>query len=324
MKIRNLLFTLAAVLIFTSCEKKDDNSLPKNSHRLIRAYMEKEGYLYIDSLFYEGEKLTDIMKYFNNGNGTWILTDSTHITYDGSQVTVLESSFEAPDWVPQDKYEFTMDDGLMTQEIGSEYNRGTWDLGWKWTYQYSGSNLKSWQSYYPDENGDLKMDNKCEYTYQNGKLVESMQYDLNGETWTQYEKTTYLYDEAKLINWTENRKNLSDSWFQYYKSDLSYTGDLVSQMDQYGWNPNTSDWESAKSSAFTYNSNDYLYEITTEYSYSSSPEYTSYEYEEGNGNAKLFYYYPEEMVSGEPILKSASTGRSRNYVPYYKRILSLQ
>lgn len=100
MTIKNLLFTLAAVLIFTSCEKKDDNSLPKNSHRLIRAYMEKEGYFYIDSLFYEGEKLTDIMKYFNNGNGTWTLIDKTEITYDGSHVTVLESSFEAPGNLP--------------------------------------------------------------------------------------------------------------------------------------------------------------------------------------------------------------------------------
>ncbi len=324
MKFRNLLFTLAAVLIFASCEKKDDKGLPKNSHRLIRAYVEREGYYYIDSLFYDGEKLTSIMKYYKNGNEPWELTGKTEITYDGSHVTVLESNLETSDWVPSEKFEFTIADGLMTEEIATEFYNGVWDPEWKWTYQYSGNNIKLWQSYEPDENGDFYLDGKCEYTYQNGKLTESMEYILNGETWSQYIKTTYLFDEEKIVNWTQNRKDLSDNWFQYYKSDLSYTGDLVSQIDEYGWDPGELDWQPSISLTFTYNSNDYLYEISSETAYSGATSYTAYEYEEGNGNAKFFYYYPEEMVSGEPMLKSANTKSNRNHVPYYKRILNLQ
>lgn len=311
MKIRNLLISLAAVLILASCEKNDDDK----SYRLSRVLEEYGSSYYMDSLWYDGNNLTRIMYYQKDGDGEWYETYKTEITYNGDQVTLIEYEKESTGFELNMKSEYIVDDGLVLEESRYSYETDTWELSWKWTYQYSGNKLAAWNSYSPDGAGSYYVDGKCEYTYQDGKLNESMEYYLDGnDAWQPEEKTTYSYDENLLVNWTRSRVNGPDSWLQNYKNDFFYTEDQITGMDSYYWSSDT--WNLSESCTYTYNNNGYLYE------YDNGHSNETYEYEEGKGNAKFFYYYAEEMVDGEPKVKSASTNPNRTYVPYYKRMLN--
>lgn len=94
--------------------------------------------------------------------------------------------------------------------------------------------------------------------------------------------------------------------------DLFYTEDQIAEIDGFTWN--STNWIPSGGYTYSYNNNGYLCETINDYSS------TTYEYEEGNGNAKFFYFHPEDWVSGHPMIESAKHKRK----PYHKRILNLR
>lgn len=310
MKFNNILFAIAVVLIFTSCEKNDENK----SYRILRACVKTDRFSEIDSFFYDCEKLIRIKSSYND-DGEWFEISREEISYSDDQITLIAFDYliESNSFEPIAKTEFIMDEGLRQEERIFFYNDDSWELNRKMIYQYSENNLKSWQICYSDGNGGFYPGLKCDYTYQCGVLNEILISGNRSKVWEPMEKRTYSYDdESNLLNWTFFRKDQANNWAQDYKEDLFYTEDQIAEIDGFTWN--STNWIPSGGYTYSYNNNGYLCETINDYSS------TTYEYEEGNGNAKFFYFHPEDWVSGHPMIESAKHKRK----PYHKRILNLR
>jgi len=321
MKIKNLLLAIVAISLLVSCEKdkENDSSISKNSHRIKQIIYNSNGGLdYWKEVFtYKGEKLVKITKYIKYESRNWNEISKTEITYSDDNAIATWYDKESGSWEIDKKYEYIIQNGLMMEEFHYLYEDDTWVEYWKWTYQYSGSNISAWQSYYYyNQDGTVKQNYKGEYIYQNNKLSESRRYKLDeSDIWYQYDNKIFTYDGNNLINQIDYDLDESDNWGKAYKSEFLYSGDKVTQKEYFYWNSGDSQWVSKDVESYTYDSNGYLIEKLDE-----DGDIRTYEYEEGNGNAKLFWYYPEELANGEPTLKSASITRKRKYIPYYQRL----
>src|SRR5690606_5630882 len=98
-----------------------------------------------------------------------------------------------------------------------------------------------------------------------------------------------------------------------YKVEYHYSGDVILQKDYYHFNIELNQWESTGNESYTYNSNGYLIEVLQD-----NGNKTTFEYEEGHGNAKLFLHSPGSFINGEPTLKSASLYGIGNDISYYQ------
>lgn len=314
MKIKNLLLAFAVISLFVSCEKDEDKDLiaSKNSHRIKQSVYES-GKL---DFTYEGEKLVKVTQYKKDESEDYIEEYKGEISYSGDNATAIWYDKHSGTWEIDDKIEYLIQNDLMMEEHHYDYENGNWVEDRKWTYQYSGSNITAWQSfYYDEEDGRLEQDGKGEYIYQNSELEEYKEYELDESgNWFQSNKETFTYNSINLINTITYRLDESDNWENNSKMEFQYSGDKVSQMAYYYWDREDSQWESQNSVSYIYNSNGYLSEELLEIGGDRT-----HEYEEGHGNAKLFLYYPQELVYGAPTIKSAGN-RNRNYVPYYQRL----
>lgn len=313
MKIKNLLLAIAAIILLVSCEKDEDKDsmATKNSHR-IKQIVYDGGKI---DFTYEGENLVKSTQYKKDESDNWVEEYRMEISYSGDIATETRSVIKSGTWEIDDKVEYLIQNGLIMEEKHYDYEDGTWVEDRKWTYQYSGSNITSWQNfYYDDEGGTLEQDNKGEYFYQNSKVEEYKVYELDESgNWSQYDKETFTYDGSNLINWINYGLDESDNWENIFKYEYQYSGDKVSQMTYFYWNSDDSQWESQNLVSYTYNSNGYLSETQVDYD-----DKVTFEYEEGHGNAKLFLYPEVESVYGGPTIKSADINRNRKYVPYYQ------
>jgi len=314
MKIKNLLLAFAAILLFVSCEKDEDKDLiaSKNSHRIKQAVYESGKLVFT----YEGENLVKMTQYKKDESEDYIEDYKMEISYSGDNATAITYTKYSGIWEIFDKVEYFIQNGLMMEEHYYDYEDGNWEEEWKWTYQYSGSNITAWQNfYYNDEDGTFDQDSKGEYFYQNSELAEYKEYEIDESgNWSQYMKETFAYDGSNLINWIGYGLDESDNWENNYKFEYQYSGDKVSQMAYFYWDSEDSQWESQNLVSFNYNSNGYVSEVLQEIN-----DDITYEYEEGHGNARLFLVPQTESVYGGPTIKSTGN-RNRKYVPYYQRL----
>ena len=308
MKIKNLLLAIVAFSLLVSCEKDTDIDSSKNSHRITQIIYENNGNFNKTVFSYDGEKLENIYSYEKDEIGNWVEEHKTEISYSGDNVTAT-NYYKSENWEISYKSEYIIQNNLMMEEQGFYYEDGDWEQQSKWTYQYSGTNISAWQRYY-DENEV----GKGEYIYQDEKLIEYKAYELDeSDNWSQDTWTTFTYEGNNLVSMFDYDLATSDTWENDYKQELQYSGDNVSQIERFFWDSENSQWESVEYKTYSYNSYGYL----SEELYDDGKKKT-YEYEEGNGNAKLSMYYPENLVYGEPTLKSANV--NREYVPYYQRL----
>ena len=318
MKIKNLLLAFAAILLFVTCEKDEDKDsmASKNSHR-IKQIVYDGGKI---DFTYENENLVKSTQYKKDESDNWVEDYRMEFSYSGDIATATWGGIESGAWEIDDKTEYLIQNGLIMEEHNYDYEDGTWIEDRKWTYQYSGSNITSWQSfYYDEEGGTLEQDERGEYFYQNSKVEEYKVYEHDESgNWSEYAKETFTYDGSNLINWINYGLDESDNSENNYKYEYQYSGDKVSQMAYFYWNTEESQWESQNIVSFNYNSNGYLSEELLEFG-----DDRTYEYEEGHGNAKLILSHPMELIYKGPTIKSADSG-SRAYVPYYQRLNNRQ
>lgn len=319
--MKHLFVVLGALLLFVACENENDNDpvLSKNSHRIKQIIYDYEGTRSDERMVfsYEGEKATSVMEYSKDANGDWYEDHKKDVSYSGNKTTVICYDKEGDNWYPHEKYEYMVQHDLMMEEKDFSYSNGAWVETYLWTYTYSGTNLTSWKSYSDVNNdGTLEQDGKGDYIYLNGKLSECKSYELDeSNTLYQYAKDTFSYTGNKFTSCTEYELDEDDNWMKMHKSENQYSGDTITQINHYTWNTENNQWVSHLSASYSYDSNGYLSEIM----YGTVNKVT-FEYEVGHGNAKTYWYYPEDLVHGEPTLRSASTSTGKKYIPYYKRL----
>jgi len=318
MKIRNLFIVLAAITLFASCDKIIDTAL---SYRIKQVVYDNEGtsndWKYIFT--YEGEKLVKVTEYEKDADGNWVEYSKSDYSYSGENATITDYYY-TNEWVIDEKYEYLIQNDLLMQELYYFYDDGDWINSSKWVYQYSGGNLTGYQSFYDyNEDGTLEEDYKGEYVYQNNKLTEYKDYEIdNSGNWQQYDREIITYNGDKLSTWTDYDLDESSNWIEMDKAEYQYSGNNISQINYFTQNDELTQWQTDGTKTFSYDSNDYLTEEITE-----SGRKITYEYEEGTGNAQFFWYYPEDLVYGEPVLKIKKSDVRRKYIPYFQRFSNL-
>jgi hypothetical protein len=309
LSIKKLLLLSLTISMLFAC-KKDEPQPVEKTYRIKQVLHDdiNDSYDRKTIFSYSGENLIQTIKYKKDINGNWIENYKREIIYSNNIATEFTYDKVNNDWVVNDKIEYKIENGLMTEEFDFYKDGDTWIETDKYIYQYSNKKLSSWQRI-DYELGDWVQDEKGEYIYENDKLIKSNKYDfdaING--WIQKNKTMFSYSGDNINKWI--LYNYEDpNWIESSKEEYTFTGTQIASSTYYVWK--NADWQLSPYDGinYTYNENNYLIQS------SGLEGNTTYEYEEGLGNAKLFIYYPEDLVFGSPTIKGKKT-----HIPYYQRI----
>lgn len=311
--VASILLVILVAIVY-SCEKDNPE---RNSHRIKQInYEYAEGNDKKAVFTYQDSKLTKVVYSKKDDFGTWEEYQKSEVEYVGNRTINTRYSLESGIWEIDWKSEYLVENELITEESFYFYDGSTWRDDSRWNYQYSGKDLVAWQSYVSDDYGNMAQDGRGDYHYSNGVLTEYLRSSLNEyQSWTWYDRNTFNYTNDLLSTWTDYNVNDYNQWEQWFKCVYEYAGKQVSGLKYYKWNAETQNWGSApySTTSYGYDSNGYLTEIRDE-----DGSKITYVYEEGHGNAKYFWYYPENLVYNQPTLKSAQT--KKTYVPYFQRI----
>lgn len=314
--MKRFFFLLSMLPLFIACDKDDDTTIQKNSHRIKQINTNINNTIFAKVVFtYDGENLVNSTQYNLNEKEEWGEYIIREYTYSGNNVTSISSTNKDGIWEFSIKQEYLIQNGLVMEEVVFDYTNGSWKEKEKWVYQYSDNNIAAWQGYsYSSDKNAFVQDGKGEYTYNNGVLIENTEYTIDIENnWVPTNKHNFTYNESSLSSIISyNRNETDDDWHNLLKREPVYSGKYVSKYNVYHWFENS--WEPNTSYSYTYNNEGYLS------SYTDGMGSSTYEYEEGNGNVSLLYTYPDMLVYGEPTLKSSGSGIKKEYIPYYQRI----
>jgi YD repeat-containing protein len=318
MKIKILVFTCMVIPLLLSCDEDDE----KNPHRIKQIiYDDSDGndYDYKWVFYYNNnEQLIQMIHHEKDDYGSWEEDRIVEFEYGSSVTTATRSDlvlYGDPKMLSRSEY--NIQNNLIMEELYLDYDEDQWVVAWKWAYQYSGADLIGWRSY-NDVDGVLKQDGRAEYSYRDGKLTEYLyEYLNNTNNWVPIDRETFSYSGDHLSGWIDFNYDNTGKWIEYYKSEYSYADGRVFKIEYYDIDTLTNAWKSEPYNRVTY---DYDSNGCLAGWLDDDGDKTTYEYEEGHGNAKLFYYYPESLVYERPTLKSAMA--KGEYVPYYKRIIS--
>lgn len=308
MKIKLLLSAVLISLLF-ACNKDEEliNETPNNgssnkSFRLKQATsysgssaIQKSDYIYL------GDKLVNATTSRKDDSGNWIEYFKTDISYSGDSRTLKGFTKDASTWAFKYKIEYLTQNSLIVESRTYFEENNLEDFG-KRTYQYSGSNITSWQNYAYDYSSKTNLISvKGENVYVEEKLIESKTYQPGEpDSWYQVGKEIYTYNGNNLENWVGYLPSKLNNWIEYKKRDYIYSGENVSQLDYFDWDKENNQWVSTDKVTYKYNSEGYLIEEQ------SNSKKITYEYEEGVGNAKSVFSDPASAIYGRPTIKNAS------------------
>jgi hypothetical protein len=305
------------LVLLVACNKdKDLSESASASLRIKEIYNDYEGDNndWKTTFAYEGENLAGITEFEKDDQGIFTESYRAEITYDGNRVIMTWFYYNNGSWETEGKYEIVVENGHLSEETYLDYVQAQWVEEWRWVYQYSGSNLVAWQSFDNGSTGALEQDGRAEYFYNNGLLSEYKSYRKNSSgDYIQFDMETFSYSGNDLISWIDFDRDESNNWVETDKCEYTYGVGTVSVAEYFDWDDNINTWETEPFSEFyTYNPEG----LVTEWSNDDGDRIT-YEYEKGAGNAKLLWYYPEDLVYGEPTFKNAA--RRDRMIPYYRR-----
>lgn len=321
MKFRNLLLASSVILLLFACKKDDDGDfvpqLDPNTHRIKEIIWDDEGVEKWKSVFtYSGEQLVSIVDFEKDDAGIWIEYAKTEITYDGDKATEIWSDKSLTGYEPDGRSDYLIANQMVMEEFNYNYENGAWVVNWQYVYQYSGRDLLKWDGYWESEGGPFELQERGEYIYSGSELKEFRAFEMNSSgIMKQYDKETFTYSGDKLLNWIDFDLDNGDNWVNSSKCEFTYTNGNPEMAEWYEWDYGSNNWVDDWFEIYNYNSNGYLIKETD-----SDGNETRYEYEEGNGNALLFWYYPENMLYGLPRLKTTVKQRGRGEIPYHERI----
>lgn len=296
-------------LIIFSCERQEktqDDLGEKNSHRISEIVIVRPEVFDIRIKFtYSGEKISEVVYHGTDAKGSiWVPFIKINYSYNGNCVSAVRSEIKTTDWRISDKVDFIVENGKVIEETSHDYINSKWVLQSKISYSYEESGLTGFQSYKKDTatNGLISV-YRGEYKYVNDTLKEYIRYKFFDE-YVSLPDDRYIFDYAagNMKSITAYVQDLNDEWTELAKYEFLYFASAPSESRLYKWSEENESWvDELTYLRYSYNNFGYL---TKELFYDGL-DYT-YNYETGHGNAALFYYHPDELVFGEPTLKSAS------------------
>jgi len=312
MKKTNLHFLLILFLLFASCEKDEKNNV-NPTFRLAESIVRNSEGLRIKATYhYEDEKLDEILYYEMDFNGKEQPHSKAKAHYgnDGPSLITYYYDSDNDEWLNWYKSVYVIENDLVIEEKYYDAKNS-----WKFNYEYENENLVAWKGY-DEALGEPLF--KGEYRYTNGLLSNTKAYyyfsSLIG--WIPIDKETIMRSEGSISTIFNFTLDSLGKWVNEFKNEYTYSNDKITQIDLYKWIER--EWSKTASSTYEYNIDNCLREIKN-----SDGSRANYKYEEGKGNLKLFYYYPEDLVYNQPTIKNGSNDMSQiiSFTPYYLRYL---
>ena len=310
MKNLCLLFVAFSLAVFcSSCETEDPVwGRVNNSYRISQATYYNNGIEYAREDFaYQGNYLTSITRWVKGAGLVWEESEYTEMLYEGDRVYMSFFIWDGNQWANTNRADYVVRNGLMMEELDYDLEGNSWVPRNVWSYRYSGANITAWDHSELDDNGAGYLVARGSYAYQSGNLLEQTRYEDNGYgvlNASQY--TEFFYSASVKTGFTEYEW-YNNQWVNSYGEDYSYVSGKVSSIASYDWDG--VQWVAdGPVDNFYYNAYGYLAEeIYGTYR-------SVFDYEPGSGNARFFWYYPENLAYGRPVVKSVSAPQ---ITPFY-------
>jgi len=299
-----LLLSFVLVIGTVSCKEFiDETDFIKNSHRVkqIIEYDNSGKEIGRDIFSYESERMVLWQYLYNNEGGEMIEYWRITVSYSGDNVNAIKYYSEIDGWEKYTKSSFKIINNLIHEELKSNYGGLECIECWKYNYTYSGSFLMKWTKSIKSGEDKWERCRKGEYIYENDLLTEYKVSVISESCeWMPDYKNIYFYEKDKISGWQGSNYNADGGVVLSQKIEFSYENNKMSTRTYSVWDASTDSWRFFGSLNYYYDENNYLLEDI-----SSFGDRTLYEYEEGHGNASLFYYKAESFAKTEPMLKNA-------------------
>jgi len=302
MKTEKLVFAFIVLAFLFSCNDDDDDPNDSSSDYRISEVIGYDNALEEHKITYTytNEKLTEMTEFYMDEN-SWITIRKHEVSYNGNTVTVLEyyDKESNGNWDLRSKREFVFNNNLMTQEKYYYQSQGNLTPRYRYDYLYNGATFTGFEEYDYDMNGMAELEYKGECIYSNDQvtLLEFKEFELDGTEWILSDKDVFTYDEnnkiKEIINYDQDRSG------EFYADDrdvYTYSGNLVSAIDDYDWNDDSDIWVLDNTNSFMYNNFDNLIEVNSNYGYK-----VTLNYEEGKGNTELLMNTPLSLIRQVPF-----------------------
>jgi hypothetical protein len=262
----------------------------------------------VNDYIYENEQLIEMADTFSFIIGDSIIVEPAYnyqITYDEDKTTLIKYTLSDGTSTASTKTEYLIVNDQTLEETVYTYNEDDWTIYYQYTYEYENDQLIAWQlnEMYEDE---LVATQKSVITYEGDQLLSTLESisDSLGN-WTESYKETIISTNSLIDTIYAYEKDENENWIYSFRVDYNYLSDIISSSVISTWNELTETWDISSEYNYSYDENEYLILESTTDEFFGSIE-TSYEYEEGNGNAATFSNSSTQLPYSLPTLKNAS------------------
>lgn len=265
----------------TACKKENSDKvislLP--SQRIIEIYELQDGVEeYKETYKYEGEQLVGNNFFLYNEEGEWHLWAKYTFEYPFNNVIIQKR--------------FAGSDTLVTPTS-------------EWHKKFSGDQLTE-MIYYRSGEEILEPFGKITWTYEQGRLMESLRFEYENNEWLPEHKYVNFYENNNWVRSESYRYN-EGNWNFFYKTEIKYNNGLAIEMNGYEFIEYTSLWHLNEHYKMDYSGgmltamhcydpyNDTLrwdYSILVTYNESSNP--ATYTIQNDNGPEEVLYLTYED------------------------------
>lgn len=311
MKKTLIYFTLAFVVMATSCKKDNNNGEdPLHGFRLTQLEWVEDGIVDETIFFsYEGDKVSGWM---NGDEGNAENKADANYPDDNTAEFI---SYEKDDdvWTKDFKMEYTFNDGRVVLLQDYNFDGNEFVLSYKTTFQYNGNGdiVESVDSQFPEGNETLS--HKQTFSYDGVKRVESLRYHYHEGSWVANSKLAHQYENDRLISSIFSYFS-NNIWNQYYKDEFKYEENRVSAIDGYEFSDGTT-WTLDCTTTFFYDSDGNMTKAE-DVSSDGNIYIENFVYEQKPGNLSIFgfednYGYPNPIYNPAPQLPFAKDWRGQ-------------
>lgn len=293
------IFIIITVVSLTSCKDQTEGiDLTVNTHRMKTIIERNNGYeIWKCDLSYLLDKVIETSSY-NKFNNSWIPEERTSFTYSNNRINALSSIWYNNEWYPDYGNSYLTDQSMVKEYALLKFSNNEWiNLG-TYLFTYKSNRLVE-RKYVELMDGEKKIINKLELNYRDNNIIETRYYtqsETNNCLWLLKQNFDYSHDGITDIYTYE--KDSENNWKLKQRTQLKYINNQLSEANVYEEWPDIDLWHLCSSSIYLYDNNNYLYKVIECDGYE-----TEFIYEEGHGNASLFYNSPLMQSMNYPTLK---------------------
>ncbi len=310
MKLISTSILICIIFLYSACKETSNNIEPViNSHRVKTILEKKNGYeTWRCDIVYQNDKVIETSS-FTNFNNIWSPEEISNFDYNINSIHEKTSEWRNNQWHESYGFNYLMIYSKLKEFEILDFFENRWITEGKYIYTYE-SDFLTERKYIELYDGEEKERHKLSFNYQDGLIHEIRMY-IRGELndWLMQVKQTFDYSHEGITEiYTYSIDELAN-WNLQQRIQLKYINKLLSESYVYHQMDDSNLWHLSYSNIYLYDSNDYLYKIIE-----CDGCETEFIYEEGNGNANIFYSTPLMQIMQYPSLKSSSKSKAFNYL----------